>query len=72
MDNNLLLSLFLLILFSFLSYLVPSTFYPDVALPKGLSIEMMGFINSLFPIGGGFTSLYLGKNMSYYGRKNLI
>jgi hypothetical protein len=64
MDNKLLKNFFFLILFSFLSYLIPSTFYPEVAFEKGFSIEMMGFINSLFPIGGSLTSIYLGKNMS--------
>ena len=62
--SNTLLCLFTLNLISFMSYLVPSTFYPEVALEKGLSLGTIGVIISLFPIGGGFTSLYLGKTMN--------
>jgi MFS family permease len=71
-QKNTLLFLFLLILLSFVSYLVPSTFYPEVALEKGCGLGVIGGIISLFPIGGGLTSQYLGKSMNTLGRKRVI
>lgn len=67
-----LLNLFLLGLLSCLSYLIPSTFYPEIAKEKGCSIQLIGFIMAIYPIGGGITSIYLGKTMKTLGRKNLI
>ena len=69
MDNKLILNYVILIFLSFSSYLIPSTYLPEIALEKGCDITVIGFIISLFPISGAFTSLYIGKNMTKLGRK---
>jgi MFS family permease len=71
-DNKLIWHLFFLILFSFMSYLIPSTFLPSIAQQKQLSLSSIGFIICLFPIGAIFVSYHLGKHMEKIGKKRII
>lgn len=65
-------ALFLLLIFVFMSYLLPNVLYAEVAESKGMSLGMVGLIFSLFPIGASVTSTFLGKNMNSLGRKKTM
>ena len=59
-------------LFSFTSYLIPNIYYTIAALSRGLSINYIGIILSIFPIGGMTSSFYLGKYIFKVGKRNAI
>lgn len=71
-NSKLIWSLFCLILLSFMSYLIPSTFLPDIAQQKNLSLGSIGTIISVFPIGAILVSFHLGKHMEQIGKKKII
>lgn len=47
-------------------------FYPDVAIDKGVSKDIIGFIFSSHPIASFLFSLLLGKMMHFWGRKKIL
>lgn len=61
MTDKILFNLFLLNLLSFVSYLLPSTFYPEIGMAHGMGLPFIGFVNCLFPVSGALTSMYLGN-----------
>ncbi len=71
-NSKLIWSLFSLILLSFMSYLIPSTFLPSIAQQKNLSLGSIGIIISVFPIGAILVSFNLGKHMEKIGKKRII
>jgi hypothetical protein len=56
MTNRLLYALILLLLFSFMSFLLPNVLYPKMAEEKGVSLNTIGIIFALFPVGACLTS----------------
>ena len=72
MSDKMLLALFLLLLFGFMSFLMPNVLYPDIAESKGMGLGMIGLIFSLFPVGACATSVHLGKKMNSLGRKRTM
>ena len=71
MDTRL-LSLVIMLFVNFTSFLVLNQYFSHDALYKNISIPMIGFILSTYPFGNIFASIYIGKNMIYYGKKNLL
>ena len=71
-DLRLMIKLVILILITFFSFLSPTTFYPDIAIEKGLPIFLIGIFNSIYSVGGFLTSLYLGIHVQFYNRKDLL
>lgn len=72
MSDRILVSLLLMLLCSFVSFLLPNVLFPKIAIEKGLSLNVIGFVFCMFSIGLCITSEYLGKNMAHLGRKRLL
>ena len=57
---------------SSLSYTILSSFYPGLAISKGISLSTIGILFSLDPLIGLPTSLLVGKHMSKVGRRFIL
>ena len=70
-DYKLIVILFLNLFLS-ATYSMPFSIFPVIALSRGISLGMIGFIFSLFPLGSIIISLIFAKMMKVWGRVKLL
>ena len=70
-DCKLIVILFLNLFLS-ATYSMPFSIFPVIALKRDISLGMIGFIFSLFPLGSIIISLIFAKMMKVWGRKKLL
>lgn len=70
--KKIILTLCFLAICDFSGYSLPITSFPALASQRGLNSTLTGFIFSLFPFGGFFTSFISGKLMRFYKKYNLL
>lgn len=66
----LIICLFLMVDMTSFSFLSP--ILPDLIIARGMSLSLIGFIFSFYPLSYFFCSLYLGKNLYYFNKKKLL
>ena len=74
MDSKNLLFIILAFLqtFVFLAYSLPLPIYPELALSKNITKDLIGFIFACYPITHLMTSFIFGKMMMQWDRKNVV
>lgn len=58
--------------FVFLAYSLPLPIYPELALSKNVTKDIIGVIFACYPITHLLTSFLFGKVMGYWDRKNMV
>lgn len=58
--------------FVFLAYSLPLPVYPELALSKNVTKDIIGIIFACYPITHLLTSFLFGKMMAYWDRKNMV